>query len=76
MSRASFAPRAPGLQQIAEQDEERTIRLREAWPRDRAVEDDELLAQHDVFSDQLRFTSGQISDSAYRRRLGDGPGQS
>ncbi|GAC1535933.1 MAG: hypothetical protein NVS2B7_05250 [Herpetosiphon sp.] len=51
------------------------IRRREARPFDRAVEDDELLAQQEIFSEQLRFAAYKIGDCAkdWAMRNGLGP---
>src|SRR3712207_7823781 len=38
---------------------------------DRAVEDDELLTEQQVFRDQLRFTASEVSDGAEGRTLND-----
>ena len=61
----------PVLDRAREQDEARAIGGGEARPFDRAVEDDELLAEQQVFSDQLRFTAGEVSDGAQRRGVGE-----
>ncbi len=59
----------PAFHPAGEYDEEAAIRSREAWSLDRAVEDDELLAQQEVLRDQLRFTASEISDGAERRAV-------
>ncbi len=64
----------PGLQPAGEQDEKPALRLREARTLDRAVEDDELLAQEEVLGDQLWFTARKVRDGAQRKGGGAGPG--
>jgi len=63
------------VQYAREQDKERSVGARQARAFARAVEDDELLAQQQVFGDQLWFGAGQISDSAEDRGSGDGLAQ-
>ena len=64
----------PVLDRAREQDQARTIGGGEARPFDRAVEDDVLLAEQQVFSDQVRFTAGKVSDGAQGRGVGERPG--
>jgi hypothetical protein len=63
----------PSLQLAREEDEEPALGGREVRAFDRTVEDDELLAQQQVFRNQLRFTASEISDGAAYRVVGDRP---
>ena len=65
----------PALELAREHDEQQAIGAGEVRAFDRAVEDDELLTQQEVLSNQLRFAASEVSDGAKRRRVRDGLSQ-
>ncbi len=54
----------PVLESAGEQDEETTLGSCEVWTFDRAVKDDELLAEQRVFNDQFALTPAQVCHRA------------
>ncbi|MDP9310464.1 MAG: hypothetical protein M3R24_06170 [Chloroflexota bacterium] len=65
----------PGLDSAREEYEEVTVGSREARTVDRAVEHDELLAEQEVFSDELRFAASEVSEGPDHRAMSDRLGQ-
>ncbi len=61
-------------QPAREQDEDRAITAGQVGPFDAAVEDDEPPAKPQVFRNQLRFTTREVSNRAEHRTTSDGFG--
>ena len=57
----------PAVQSADEADNEHTIDPPEARAFDRPVADDEVLAQQQIFHDQVRFTARDVNHDAARR---------
>ena len=65
----------PGPELAGQQDNQAALSSRETRAFDRAVEDDKLLAEQEIFSDQLRFAASEVSDAPEHRAVSARLGQ-
>jgi hypothetical protein len=56
----------PRSNQPGQQDEEDAIGVRACWPFHLPLEDDQLLSQEGIFSDQLGLASAQVGQGSKR----------